>query len=100
MFKETRIESSFMKFKVSYYDHDSDKFVTKDCDKMDFSNGEFSFYPVDNPVKIYKAVIIDHPKVSIHQNNNRIKIIVTGYQCMKDGDYWKTNTTFESVKED
>jgi len=89
-----------MKFKVSYYDYDSDKFVTKDCDKMDFSNGEFSFYPVDNPVKIYKAVIIDHPKVSIHQNNNRMKMVVEGYQCMKDGGYWKTNTIIESVKED
>jgi len=92
-----------MKFKVSYYDYDSDKFVTKDCDSMDFSNGDyqFSFYPVDNPVKIYKAITIDHPKIKVQQNQRwGIKIIVTGYQCMKDGDYWKTDTTFESVKED
>ena len=89
-----------MKFKVSYYDYDTDKFVTKDCDRMNFSNGEFHFYPVDNPVKIYKAITIDHPKVSIHQNNNRMKITITGYQCMKDGGYWRTETIIENVKED
>jgi hypothetical protein len=56
---------------------------------------------VDNPVKIYKAITIDHPKIKVQQNQRwGIKIIVTGYQCMKDGDYWKTDTTFESVKED
>ena len=89
-----------MKFKVSYYDFDTDKHLTKDCDRMEFKDGNFSFYPVDNPVKIYKAVVIDHPKVTIYQDRDRMKIIVTGYQCMKDGDYWKTDTTFKSVKED
>ena len=42
-----------MKFKVSYYDFDTDKHLTKDCDRMEFKDGNFSFYPVDNPVKIY-----------------------------------------------
>ena len=63
-----------MKFKVSYYDYDSDKFVTKDCDRMNFSNGEFSFYPVDNPCTIYKSISIDHPIVSISQNVDRLVI--------------------------
>jgi hypothetical protein len=91
-----------MKFKVSYYDYDSDKYVTKDCDRMDFSNGDyqFSFYPVDNPVKIYKGIGIDHPKVSIHQNNDRIKIHITGYQYTGEGGYEKTETIIENVRED
>ena len=88
-----------MKFKVSYYDYDTDKYVTKDCDRMDFSNGEFYFYPVDNPVKMYKSVVIDHPKVSIHQDRDGMKIIVTGYQCMKDGFYEKTTTKVENVRD-
>jgi hypothetical protein len=67
---------------------------------MEFSNGEFHFYPVDNPVKIYKAVCIDHPKVSIHQNKGRMKISIIGYQSMRDGDYWRTETIIENVKED
>ena len=89
-----------MKFKVSYYDYDSDKFVTKDCDRMDFSNGEFYFYPVDNPVKMYKSVGIDHPKISIHQNNDRIKIHITGYQYAGEGNYERTETIIENVRED
>ena len=90
-----------MKFKVSYYDYDTDKYVTKDCDRMDFSNGEFHFYPVDNPVKMYKSVVIDHPKVSIHQNNDRIKIHITGYQyIMGEGGYERTETIIENVRED
>ena len=32
-----------MKFKVSYYDFDTDKYVTKDCDRMEFKDGDFSF---------------------------------------------------------
>lgn len=88
-----------MKFKVSYYDIETDKSVTKDCDKMKFSDDEFHFYPVDNPVKIYKAVIIDHPKVSIYQDQDRITIYVKGYQCMASGGYWRTDTKIENVIE-
>lgn len=89
-----------MKFKVSYYDFDTDKHLTKDCDKMEFKDDIFSFYPVDNPVKIYKSVIIDHPKVAIYQDRDRMKIIVTGYQYMNDGGYWRTETIIENVRED
>ena len=90
-----------MKFKVSYYDYDTDKYVTKDCDRMEFKDGNFSFYPVDNPVKSYKAVIIDHPKVTIYQDRDCMKIIVTGYQWSAyDGGYWRTETIIENVRED
>jgi hypothetical protein len=89
-----------MKFKVSYYDFDTDKHLTKDCDKMEFKDGNFSFYPVDNPVKSYKSVSIDHPKVTIFQDSYRLKIIVTGYQCMRDGGYWRTETIIENIRED
>ena len=89
-----------MKFKVSYYDFDTDKHLTKDCDRMEFKDGNFSFYPVDNPVKSYKSIGIDHPKVAIYQDRDRMKIIVTGYQHMNDGGYWRTETIIENVNED
>jgi hypothetical protein len=89
-----------MKFKVSYYDFDTDKHLTKDCDRMEFKDGSFSFYPVDNPVKSYKSVSIDHPKVTIFQDSYCLKIIVTGYQCMRDGGYWRTETIIENIRED
>ena len=89
-----------MKFKVSYYDFNTDKHLTKDCDRMEFKDGNFSFYPVDNPVKSYKSIGIDHPKVSIHQNNDRIKIHITGYQYAGEGNYERTETIIENVRED
>jgi hypothetical protein len=89
-----------MKFKVSYFDYDSDKFVTKDCDRMEFKDGNFSFYPVDNPVKSYKSVVIDHPKVSIHQDRDRMKMSIIGYQCTGEGGYERTETIIENVRED
>ena len=89
-----------MKFKVSYYDYDTDKQITKDCDSMEFKDGKFYFYPVDNPVKIYKAVVIDHPIVTIHQNKDKLSISVEGYQYMKEGGCWRTTTTIENVRED
>lgn len=89
-----------MKFKVSYYDYDTDKYITKDCDRMEFKDGKFSFYPVDNPVKIYKAVVIDHPIVTIHQNKDKLSISVEGYQYVKEGGCWRTTTTIEKVRED
>ena len=89
-----------MKYKVSYYDYDTDKYITKDCDSMEFKDGNFSFYPVDNPVKIYKSIVIDHPKVNIYQDRDRMKIIVTGYQYMKDGGSWRTTTEIVNVIED
>ena len=90
-----------MKFKVSYYDFDTDKFVTKDCYRMSFYEGKFEFMPVDNPIRIYKSVSIDHPIVSISQNDTGfISISVVGYQYMKNGWYDKTTTKIENVRED
>jgi len=89
-----------MKFKVSYYDYDTDKYVTKDCDEMHFDNGKFSFYPIDDPVKSYKLVIIHHPIITIHQNKDKLSISVVGYQYIKEGGYWQTTTTIENIRED
>jgi hypothetical protein len=91
-----------MKFKATYYDVETDKSVTKNCidityDAMDKS---FSFMTVDDPVRIYKTVTIDHPRVSVYQNDRGIRIFVEGYQCMKDSGYARTKTVIESVRED
>jgi hypothetical protein len=92
-----------MKFKVTYYNVDTDSSVTKDCICIDYNtiNTSFSFLPVDDPPTIYKAVVIDNPKVSIYQNDNGIvKIIVDGYQYIaKSGGYWKTTTTIQSIND-
>ena len=74
-----------MKFKVIYYDCDTDKQITKDCHSMEFRDGNFSFYPIDNLVDICKVVIIDHPKVTIRQYRDKLSISVDGYQYRKEG---------------
>jgi hypothetical protein len=91
-----------MKFKVTYYDIDTDKAVTKDCIHTDYNTVDknFSFMPVDNPPRIYKSLIIDHPIVGIYQNEYGLKIIVEGYQMVKSGGYWRTKTIIESVREE
>lgn len=90
-----------MKFKVSYYDYDSDKVVEKDCFDFDYETKDnaFAFTPVDDPVKSYKSVIIDMPVTYIGYNNGKLKIIVKGYQYTKSGGYWKTLTTITSIDE-
>lgn len=91
-----------MKFKATYYDVETDKSVTKNCIDITYEamDKSFSFMPVDDPVRSYKTVTIDHPRVSVHQNDRGISIIVDGYQCMKDGGYGRTKTTIKSVRED
>jgi hypothetical protein len=93
-----------MKFKVTYYDVETGKGVTKNCVEIDYKEHNFernfSFVPVDNPPRIYKSVVIDHPIISIYQNDSGIRILVQGYQGMNDGGYAKTNTVIESVRED
>ncbi len=89
-----------MKFKVSYYDFDTDKYVTKVCYRMSFYDGVFEFMTVDDPIKIYKSIIIDHPIFSVSQNNTGfISISVVGYQYTKNGSYEKTTTKVENVRE-
>jgi hypothetical protein len=56
--------------------------------------------PVDNPIKIYKSIIIDHPIFSVSQNTGFISISVVGYQYTKNGSYEKTTTKVENVRED
>jgi hypothetical protein len=73
-----------MKYKVTYYDYDTDSTITKNCINID-------------PPRIYKSVIIDHPTVSICQNDRGLRITVDGYQCIKSGGYWKTKTIIESM---
>jgi len=86
-----------MKFKVQYYDYDSDKTIENDCFEFNYDtkDNQFSFIPVDNPVKIYKTVVIDRPVVNIGYNSynkDKLQIYVDGYQCVKSGGYWKTTT--------
>ena len=91
-----------MKFKVQYYDYDSDKSIEKDCFQIsyDTKDNRFSFIAVDNPVKFYKSVVIDSPVTYIGYNNGKLKIVVEGYQMIKDGGYWKTKTIISGVEED
>jgi hypothetical protein len=89
-----------MKFKVTYYDYDSGKSVTKDCYRMNSCDGKFEFIPVDDPIKIYKSLSIDHPIVSIYQNETGLMVInVVGYQWMKSSGYGKTTTIIENVRD-
>lgn len=91
-----------MKFKVTYYDIETDRSVTKDCLEMSSNiiDDNFSFTPVDNPVKIYKSITIDRPVVSICQTNIGLRICVRGYQAVNSGGYYKMTTVIESVNEE
>lgn len=92
-----------MKWKVRYYDIDSDSSVEKQCVHVFFGHGQssFEFTPVDNPPRIYKAVVISHPHISMymHPGNNTMKITVVGYQYTKHGGYAQTTTHIESYEE-
>ena len=83
------------KITVNYYDIETDQTVEKNCLDIiyDQSDNQFSFTPVDDPPRIYKAVVIDRPVVQIYQNDRNVRIIVEGYQYMKSGGYYKTKTT-------
>ena len=92
-----------MKFKVKYYDYDSNNTIEKDCFEFncDTKENKFYFIPVDNPVKIYKSVIIDSPVTYFkYIDGGKFKFIVEGYQMIKNGGYWKTTTTITSIEED
>lgn len=91
-----------MKYKVTYYDIETDSSIIKDCYDIDYNivDDKFSFTPVDNPVTIYKSITIDHPKVSICQNDFGLRICVIGYQAIKSGGYSSTTTIIENVREE
>ena len=93
-----------MKFKVKYYDYDSNNTIEKDCIDiiMNPKENQFSFTPVDNN---YKVVIIDRPSIHIgyldsEYQDHKLKIVVEGYQMIKDSGYWKTKTIISNIEED
>ena len=90
-----------MKCKVTYYDVETGHNLVKNCYDIDYNNiiGEdcFSFSPADNPDKIYNFITIDHPKVSICQNDIGIRIYIRGYQHVKSRGYIKTTTVIETI---
>jgi hypothetical protein len=90
-----------MKLKVVYYDIENDSSIEKDCIDIhnDTTDNTFSFTPVDNPPKIYKAIVIDHPIVKLYQNKSGLTIKVIGYQYTKSGGYWRTETKIYSADE-
>jgi len=84
-----------MKKYVTYYDIESDMVLSKECLEFFYDAEEptrFSFTPVDDPIVIYKSVVIAHPLIAIHGNEYRTKIHVTGYQQLKTGNTGKTET--------
>jgi hypothetical protein len=90
-----------MKFKVTYYDIETDSSVVKDCCEINYDGkGNFLFTPVDNPVKIYKSITINRPEVSIYQSEGKIRIVVDGFQYIKNYGYDKTITKIENVNDE
>ena len=88
-----------MKFKVSYYDFDTDKYIKQDFDRINFySNGELYLYSL-NPYKCHK-VVISNSKISFDQDNDRMNMRIKGYQYLGEGNYKITETIIENVRED
>lgn len=86
-----------MRTTVTYYDIDIDKAITKNCFEFKFHQKEdyFSFTPVDDPVTMYKSVIINSPTVSIGYSMYGLKMYITGWQMVKSGGYWTTETVIK-----
>mgnify|MGYP006919765533 CR=1 FL=1 len=81
---------------VNYWDDDSGKMETKKCIQINYDSKDSSrleFMPVDNPVRIYKSVVITHPVVKIVSDNNKCNIIVDGFRSI-NGEYNLVTTTF------
>ena len=92
-----------MKFKVQYYDIETDKVIEKDCFEFFYYGKEdkFSFIAVDNPVTGYKSTIIDRPAMNIgYMDYGKLEIVVEGYQMIKNCGYLKTKTTITSVEKE
>lgn len=84
-----------MKATVRYFDYDLNDMVVKKCENFHYTaNQEFEFMPVDEPAKIYKSIVIKHPKVSIHYRSEleKMEVTVEGFQYTKNG-YILTTTT-------
>jgi len=85
-------------YKVTYYDYDSDKYLTTDLYSMASYRGSFDFFPVrDGPKETWKGVHIDGSGVNVFYNDKGMNITVDGFQEMKSGGYGKTTTVIQSV---
>ena len=87
-----------MKYKVTYYDYDSDSYLEKDLYWMASYRGTFDFVPVsDGPKENWKGFHIDGSGVNLFYNDKGLTITVDGFQEMKSGGYGKTTTLIQSV---
>lgn len=73
-----------MKYKVTYYDPELEKSVTKNCYEfyMDYAtsgNDRFVFMPVDDPIKIYKTQCIYQPKLYPVFRKGRFELVAEGF---------------------
>jgi hypothetical protein len=92
-----------MKAKVKYFDYDVNEVVEKTCEDFHYTTDEmfeFEFMPVDEPAKIYKHIVVRHPRIDIHYSGEykELRLTVEGYQFTKDG--WNLNKTTITIKED
>ena len=87
-----------MKYKVTYYDYDSDSYLTKELYWMASYRGSFDFVPVgDGPKENWKGFSISGSGVNVFYNDKGLNITVDGFQEMKSGGYSKTTTLIQSV---
>jgi len=94
-----------MKYKVTYYDYDSDSYLTKELYWMASYRGSFDFVPVgDGPKENWKGFkenwkgfSISGSGVNVFYNDKGMNITVDGFQEMKSGGYGKTTTVIQSV---
>jgi hypothetical protein len=96
-------ESNYMKARVKYFDYELNEMVEKNCEDFYYTTSnmfEFEFMPVDDPVRIYKSVVIIRPKIMINYRKeyNELNLMVDGFQYTKNG-YSLTTTTI-TIKED
>jgi hypothetical protein len=91
-----------MKATVTYYDIEEDKAVTKKCFEFSYNSNtnEFYFTPVDEPVKMYKQLIVDSPTIYMGYATYGLKITVKGWMSVKSGGYSKTTTEIRIENEE
>lgn len=90
-----------MKFKVTYYDADTDSYLKKNCASMEYGyiDKDFKFLPVDDPPKQYKEIQIMSPQISVYQNERGVEFRVKGFQYQnKTGGYVHTTTVISSLE--
>jgi hypothetical protein len=93
-----------MKARVRYYDFETDEVVEKKCENFYYTTDDifqFKFASIDEPTKIYKTIVVKHPKIDISYNGEykKLKLVVEGYQNTKKYGYSLFTTTI-TIKED